>query len=114
MGRLSTMRIIAFWVLVLVPLGSGCGADAKTSEGHSESRPALAMQTSKEECKNPFAGSGDLNFSTKGWATNFCRHSIPYAEIRSGGRPRDGIPPIDAPKFVSRMSADAWLKDVEP
>jgi hypothetical protein len=28
--------------------------------------------------------------------------------------PRDGIPPIDHPKFIPPSEADAWVKDNEP
>ncbi|MFV2040268.1 MAG: DUF3179 domain-containing protein [Acidimicrobiales bacterium] len=35
-------------------------------------------------------------------------------EIRSGGPPPDGIPPIDDPQFVSVPVADEWLSDTEP
>ena len=31
--------------------------------------------------------------------TDFSRHNVPFAEIRSGGPPKDGIPSIDAPRF---------------
>ncbi len=31
--------------------------------------------------------------------TDFTKHSIPYSEILSGGPSKDGIPPIDDPKF---------------
>ena len=34
--------------------------------------------------------------------------------LRSGGVPRDGIPPIYDPKFVSVGEADGWIDDVEP
>lgn len=53
-------------------------------------------------------------FSTTGWKTDFSIHSVPYNEIISGGPPRDGIPPIDDPKFVTPFEADAWLEDTEP
>jgi len=33
--------------------------------------------------------------------TDFSRHDVPYADIISGGPPKDGIPPIDAPQFIS-------------
>ncbi|HHC09396.1 MAG TPA: DUF3179 domain-containing protein [Actinobacteria bacterium] len=36
------------------------------------------------------------------------------SEIRSGGPPPDGIPPIDDPTFVPVAEADAWLADPEP
>lgn len=53
--------------------------------------------------------------STQGeFSTDFSRHTIPYSEIFSGGPPKDGIPAIDAPQFVSVGEADAWLEDLEP
>ncbi|MDP9374260.1 MAG: DUF3179 domain-containing protein [Chloroflexota bacterium] len=53
------------------------------------------------------------HFSTVGWKTDFARHSVPLAEIRSGGPGRDGIPPLDAPKFVG-VEEVPWLKPREP
>lgn len=32
--------------------------------------------------------------------TDFSKTSVEFSEIRSGGPPKDGIPPIDRPKFV--------------
>ena len=46
--------------------------------------------------------------------TDFSKHNVPYSEILSGGPPKDGIPALDHPKFVSVQEADAWLKPVEP
>ena len=46
--------------------------------------------------------------------TDFSKHSVSYSEILSGGPPKDGIPAIDSPTFVSVSEADAWLKSVEP
>ncbi len=48
------------------------------------------------------------------WETNFSKRSVPYDEIFSGGVPRDGIPPIDNPMFVSVEDADEWLEEKEP
>jgi len=48
------------------------------------------------------------------FSTDFGKHSVPYSEILSGGPPKDGIPAIDEPKFVSVEEADAWLKPQEP
>jgi hypothetical protein len=52
--------------------------------------------------------------STSGWKTDFRYHVVPYKEVLSGGVPRDGIPPIDNPDFVSVDEASAWLEDQEP
>jgi hypothetical protein len=48
------------------------------------------------------------------WKTDFENHVVPLEEITSGGPPKDGIPPIDHPVFVSPAEADDWLDDVEP
>jgi len=45
--------------------------------------------------------------------TDFSNAVIPFDEIRSGGPPRDGIPALDDPKFVSAERAD-WLHPQEP
>lgn len=46
--------------------------------------------------------------------TDGTRHSVPLDEILSGGPPKDGIPSIDNPKFVSPEAASEWLADGEP
>lgn len=46
--------------------------------------------------------------------TDGIHHTIPLEEIVSGGPPKDGIPSIDNPKFVSVKEADQWLGDNEP
>jgi hypothetical protein len=47
----------------------------------------------------------------EGWArTDFSRTAVPFSEILSGGPPRDGIPPIDAPAFKP-VAED---RDLEP
>jgi hypothetical protein len=55
-----------------------------------------------------------IHFSKAAWKTDFSKHSVPLSEINSGGPPRDGIPPIDHPKFVPVGDADRWLKPKEP
>jgi hypothetical protein len=55
-----------------------------------------------------------LSVPTAGWQTDFSQHSVPLSEFQSGGPPRDGIPPIDAPRYVSQGEADAWLASQEP
>ena len=46
--------------------------------------------------------------------TDYQKSSVSINEILTGGPPRDGIPSIDAPEFVSVKSAQGWLKDQEP
>ncbi len=46
--------------------------------------------------------------------TDRVKHSIPLDEIVSGGPPKDGIPPIDNPKFLNVKEAQEFLKDKDP
>ncbi|HEX9721845.1 MAG TPA: DUF3179 domain-containing protein [Candidatus Paceibacterota bacterium] len=48
------------------------------------------------------------------FVTDGARHSVPLEELRSGGPPKDGIPSIDNPKFLSVQEANDWLADEEP
>jgi hypothetical protein len=59
------------------------------------------------------AGAAALQFASEGWGTDFRRHSVPLSEFQSGGPPRDGIPPIDRPKFVP-VSEAGFLEAREP
>ena len=52
--------------------------------------------------------------ASENWRTDFSKISIPLDEIASGGPPKDGIPAIDDPKFVSAEDADRWLEPSEP
>ena len=54
------------------------------------------------------------SFAKQWQKTDFKRTSIDLDEILSGGPPKDGIPAIDDPKFVSFKEADRWLADSEP
>jgi hypothetical protein len=46
--------------------------------------------------------------------TDFSKRTVDFAEIESGGPPKDGIPAIDRPRFVGTPAARAWLKPKEP
>jgi hypothetical protein len=45
--------------------------------------------------------------------TDFARTAVPWSEIRDGGPPKDGIPPIDAPRFRS-VDVETGLAPTEP
>lgn len=47
------------------------------------------------------------------WKTDFSKTSVDLSEIRSGGPPKDGIPPIDNPRLVD-VSVENMLVDQEP
>jgi len=58
---------------------------------------------------------GNKSFSTKEiMVTDGVKHSVPLDEILGGGPPKDGIPSIDNPKFISVAEASKILNDSEP
>lgn len=48
------------------------------------------------------------------FVTDGVKHSIPINEILSGGPPKDGIPSIDNPKFITVSEADGFLDSGSP
>ena len=48
------------------------------------------------------------------WETNWNQRIINLASVLSGGVPRDGIPPIDNPRYKSTADAPDWLDPEEP
>ncbi|MEK7193475.1 MAG: DUF3179 domain-containing protein [Patescibacteria group bacterium] len=69
-------------------------------------------ETKKETVK---VDNGNQSFSTKEiMVIDGTKHSVPLDEIIGGGPPKDGIPPIDNPKFVSIVDAGKFLNDSEP
>jgi hypothetical protein len=47
------------------------------------------------------------------WRTDFSKRAVDLAEIVPGGPSKDGIPPIDRPRFI-RISEATWLAPREP
>jgi hypothetical protein len=53
--------------------------------------------------------------SRRAWPrTDFSRHLVPLTDFLPGGPPRDGIPPLDAPRVVSAVAANRYLRGDEP
>lgn len=48
------------------------------------------------------------------WKTDTSKKSIDLSELISGGPPKDGIPSINNPDFISRKEADSWVGEDEP
>ena len=55
-----------------------------------------------------------LRIDRRIWKTDFRFHTVPYSDIFSGGVPRDGIAPLDEPKFITLQEAAEWLAPLEP
>ena len=59
------------------------------------------------------ASANPLSWSSEWSKTDFSKRSVDLGEILSGGPPKDGIPSIDNPQFVSIAEAKG-LTDTEP
>ncbi|MBI2594703.1 MAG: DUF3179 domain-containing protein [Candidatus Colwellbacteria bacterium] len=58
-------------------------------------------------------GAGDFG-TTELQVTRGVKHIVPLDQIIGGGPPKDGIPPIDNPKFTSIQEAGSLLNDEDP
>jgi hypothetical protein len=101
------MRKIFLRFLSLSVLMNACSSSPSTAEIQA-TQPTSPISTAVVLDEAPPRGA-ENEFST-----DFSKHSISYSEIFSGGPPKDGIPSIDAPKFISVNEADEWLEDREP
>jgi len=97
-------------------------ADARTPVPSTASTPTATPEDSEVETSLGLVAPDpkfeealrEAGLSTRGWKTDFSRHTVPFTEILSGGPPRDGIPPIDEPKFIDFTEADRYLGKLEP
>ncbi|MBI4195162.1 MAG: DUF3179 domain-containing protein [Betaproteobacteria bacterium] len=60
------------------------------------------------------AVSADPQWKSEWPRTDFTKRSVPLEEIHSGGPPKDGIPAVDQPRFVTPDEAGKWLDRREP
>ncbi len=86
--------------------------DAASDSGSGEAASGEAAPVAVEQIPGDRSDEGrsalqDINDDS------FPPPLVDTAEIRSGGPPPDGIPPIDDPRFLTTDQVD-WLSDVEP
>ena len=114
--------------IIAVACGASSGSGSTTAPVTTPAPVAPAAGTAPEALAQPVLGPGPIvepdadyrskvtgaNIRTAGWITDFSRHAVAFDEILSRGVPRDGIPPLDDPKFTSIDDADLWLEDLQP
>lgn len=83
--------------------------DETTTEPEEPEAAARTNDQTDEFANQPPPAGAESQFTT-----DFSRASISFDEILSGGPPKDGIPSIDEPQFVSVEEADEWIGDTEP
>ncbi len=87
------------------PARTDIPGDPQEAAGNSDEHPPIMTTDDRPE---------HLVTVTSSWNTDWTRHTVDYDEIISGGPPRDGIPSIDEPEFISFEEAADWLADQEP
>nr|WP_290665672.1 DUF3179 domain-containing protein [Ardenticatena sp.] len=102
------------WLVVGISLFLlvACGGTPTTNSSATDERATHSVATPTVET-TPEAEDLPPGVQRE-FSTDFTRHSVPYSEILSGGPPKDGIPAIDAPRYISVDEADEWLRDREP
>jgi len=116
-GRAWICSLLAALAVLAVACSSAATAPTPAPEKPaptSQPTAALAAPTPTTDAASAGDALGSLRFSRSGWKTDFSKRTVSLNEIQSGGPPRDGIPPIDAPRFVRPSDAADWLKDNEP
>ncbi len=74
----------------------------------------LAALILMKQNENKNKGENNALGMTEVQVTDGVKHNVPLEEIVSGGPPRDGIPPIDNPKFITVQEASSFLNDGDP
>lgn len=110
----------AFWLLLLpgaIALLGACAPPAGDEVPPTNSPEAPAGQASATPSSEISAeASAFLQRMSQSseFSTDFSIHSQDVEDILSGGPPKDGIPAIDDPRYVSIDEADGWLEEQEP
>jgi hypothetical protein len=114
-----------FLTLLLTLVLAACAPAVDPAEGDLTSEPQTDSQVESTAISEEFAQAAGTELPENMGVpprdalsefplTDFSQHSVSYNDILSGGPPRDGIPPIDQPVFISIAEADEWLRPMEP
>jgi len=106
MNRKSSKYLIFLMIFL-----SACAplVDSQEVDSSESNTPVIVEGPQIEDQLEIPPPGADMEFNT-----DFSKKSISFNEILSGGPPKDGIPSIDIPDFVSIEEADEWLSPNEP
>ncbi|CAN5488500.1 DUF3179 domain-containing protein [soil metagenome] len=110
MGMLP-LRPFALLVILALVVGA-CGSPAGNASPGPGATPDPAPSGGPVGTEAP--DLNDLRVPTEGWTTDFSRASVDLGEFMGGGPPKDGIPPVDDPRFESIADAGEWLEPTAP
>lgn len=134
-----TIKVIYITALVAVLVGCGTGS-AGSADGNPDPETQAAQSTGSVESSTdedgalvvsadaPEGGAGEYEApelpadlqdqspppgAAGQFTTDFSRATISYDQVMSGGPPKDGIPSIDEPEFISVSQANSWMAEDE-
>jgi hypothetical protein len=108
------------WMVITLVAGlllAACAANLPEGEPPAETRnQPLPLEETAAVLQQPTLLPPQMppRGAEREFSTDFSKASVYFDEILSGGPPKDGIPAIDSPSFVTVDEAEAWLQDVEP
>jgi hypothetical protein len=70
----------------------------------------VAEQLSTLDAGPGLGGGEPPRLSRAGWRTDFSRRAVSLDEIQSGRPGKDGIPPIDEPRFLPSATSTFWRR----
>lgn len=108
--------LILGWILSACSPGSSVPTSTQLPPTLERSDPTAGSSEAAAPVTTPTARADDIppSGAALAFTTDFSKHTVPYAEIISGGPPKDGIPALDRPQYVSASDASKWLDPTEP
>lgn len=100
MAKAAAVLLLAAAGLIAGCGGNGAGALQPPPEGSPQAEPVNSRLVE--------------GFRLEGWKTDFSRHLVALSQFEDGGPPRDGIPPLDAPRALDVRGGDGYLTSREP
>ena len=108
------LRTVAL-LLTIALVAAACASPAGSASPGAGTPPfPTASPSSAGDGATEDPDLGDLRVPTEGWSTDFSIASVDLGVFQGGGPPKDGIPPIDEPRFESIAEAQAWLAPASP
>jgi hypothetical protein len=105
-------------ILAAGAVAAACSPTAGTSGDPGTPTPSEGSSLASGAGASPGSTAppdlADLRVDTAGWSTDFTKASVDLGDFSGGGPPKDGIPPIDEPRFESIDAARGWLTDRSP
>ena len=118
-NKILCRLVLVLVIVIMTGLISACSSimDERSQAKNIYSVQSAGINAEVEPDPNFASNMAAAGLRIRNWKTNFSLHTVPFEEIREGGPPRDGIPPLDNPEFVTVEAVDQWpnpLRLLEP